>query len=94
MKKNLSYLRILALLEGISYLLFTVTMPLKYMYAIALPNQIVGMAHGILFILYCSFVIIVKIEYKWNLITTFWALLASLVPFGTFIADFFIFRKS
>lgn len=42
--------RYTAILEGISYLLFGLTMPLKYMYDILEPNFYVGMAHGLLFI--------------------------------------------
>jgi integral membrane protein len=92
-KTTLGILRILSLLEGISYILFAITMPLKYMYDILMPNKIVGMIHGFLFIAYCIFVFIVNQEKKWSLITNFWAYLASLIPFGTFVADAKIFKK-
>ncbi|PKR82018.1 hypothetical protein CW751_01385 [Brumimicrobium salinarum] len=92
-KSSLGILRILALVEGISYLALGLTMPLKYMYDMPTPNKIVGMAHGVLFILYCIMVFIVNQEKKWSFTTNFWAYVASLLPFGTFIADAKIFRK-
>lgn len=91
-KSTLGVLRILAVLEGISYLLLALTMPLKYMYEMGLPNKIVGMAHGFLFIAYCIMVFVVNQERNWRFITNFWAYFASLIPFGTFIADAKIFK--
>lgn len=88
LKTNLGRLRALAILEGVSYLaLFGITMPLKYMLDMPGPNQWVGMIHGFLFIAYCLWVLIVKQEYRWGLKKTVLSLLASLIPFGTFIAD-------
>ena len=69
-------------------------MPLKYYYEMPKPNLYLGMIHGILFISYCLWVIIVKYEQDWNLTKTFWALLASFIPFGTFIADSKLFKPS
>lgn len=91
---TLSYLRLFAFLEGCSFLLFALTMPLKYSFDIKWPNQIVGMAHGLLFIIYIVLVWMVSKEKKWSLMTQFWAYLASLLPFGTFVADAKIFKKS
>ncbi len=92
-KSNLGFLRILAILEGISYIAFGITMPLKYVYDIKEPNLYVGMAHGILFILYCLWVLIVGIQKKWSFKIIFLAGIASLIPIGTFIADAKIFKK-
>ena len=91
---NLTRLRILAWLEGTSFLLLMgIGMPLKYMYEMPTPNYVIGMAHGILFIAYCIWVMIVRSERKWGIKKTFLALLASLLPFGTFVADVRIFKK-
>jgi integral membrane protein len=92
-KSTLGILRVLALIEGISYLLFALTMPLKYVYDMPTPNKIVGMAHGFLFITYCIMVFVVNQERKWGFITNFWAYLASLIPFGTFVVDAKILKK-
>lgn len=79
--------RSVAILEGISYLLFGVTMPLKYMYEILEPNYYVGMAHGVLFMLYCFLGLASAIKYKWSVGFSVLVFVASLVPFGTFYLD-------
>lgn len=84
--------RLVAILEGISYLLFGVTMPLKYMLDIPEPNLVVGMVHGILFIAYIILCSQAIFEFKWDLKTSFIAMVASLIPGGTFYADAKIFR--
>ncbi len=93
LKTSFGLLRLCAILEGISYLLFALTMPLKYMYDIKMPNKIVGMIHGGLFIAYILFVFIESQEKKWSLSEKFWSYLASLLPFATFIVDKKIFMK-
>ncbi len=90
---KLKLLKILAILEGISYLSFAITVPLKKLYDMPKPNFYVGMTHGVLFILYIIFVMLVKKDAKWSLKTTLWALVASIIPFGTFVADAKIFNK-
>lgn len=90
---RLRALRLLALLEGISYLAFAITMPLKYMYEVTEPNMVVGILHGGLFIMYCLMLFWVNLDRKWSFMTNFWAYLASLLPFGTFVADSRIFKK-
>ena len=76
--------RTIAIAEGISYIMFALTMPLKYIFEIPQPNYIVGMAHGLLFILYCIFTLLVARHLKWNLPTTLIVGFASLIPFATF----------
>jgi integral membrane protein len=93
--KSLQLLRLVAILEGISFLLILfVTMPLKYIWQIPEPTYLVGMAHGVLFMVYCALVVLIGIAHKWKLITLFWALMASVIPFGTFIADARIFKPA
>lgn len=93
-KSTLGALRIIGFMEGCSFLLFALTMPLKYFMHIKAPNQIVGMAHGFLFIAYVMLVFWVAKEKKWSFKTQFWAYLASLLPFGTFVADAKIYKKA
>ena len=57
------------------------------------PNLVIGMGHGILFIAYCLQVFIVQSQYRWTFKITFMALIASLLPFGTFVADARIFKN-
>lgn len=86
-------LRLLAILEGISYISFGLTMPLKYMMNIKGPNYIVGVLHGILFIAYCLWVILNHFDRKWPIKRTAILLIASLIPFMTFWADWKILKK-
>lgn len=93
LKTAIGRFRFVAILEGISFLLIGITMILKYNYAIPKPNYIVGMGHGILFILYVVLMIQVAYVFKWKFKTVFIAFAASLIPFGTFIADKYVFSK-
>jgi len=80
--------KLLALIEGVSYLLILfVTMPLKYIWEIGMPNTIVGMAHGVLFIGYIIMSLAMKFHQKWDIKTLLIVLLCSIIPFGTFWMD-------
>jgi len=84
----LKIFRTVAILEGISYLaLFAVTMPLKYLADIPMPNKYVGYAHGVLFIAYIILAIVFWAEKKWSIKKGIILLLASLLPFATFYVD-------
>lgn len=86
-------LRIVAILEGISYLLFAITMPLKYYAEIEWPNKYVGMAHGGLFIAYVILVCVGWSIKKWKFWQFFLAQLASLIPIATFVAERKLFQN-
>lgn len=88
----LRILSIVAILEGISYLLLFITMPLKYYYKFSMPNFFVGLAHGVLFIAYILLVFLANNHQKWSIKTQFYAYIASLIPFGTFVAEKKIFK--
>ena len=68
-------------------------MPLKYYYNKPEFVKIVGMAHGVLFVLYVINLLIVHLQFKWNITKTTGAFIASLIPFGTFYADKKWFRE-
>lgn len=93
LKTAIGRFRIIAFLEGCSYLILGFTMILKYKYRMPGPNYVVGMAHGLLFITYVILLLQVYLTYKWSFMKTVSAFIASLVPFGTFYADKKIFRK-
>ena len=84
---NIKNFRTLAILEGISYLLFAITMPLKYLLDIVQPNLIVGGVHGFLFIAYVFFLLYFLYTKKWKFGFGVLAFVASLLPFGTFYLD-------
>jgi integral membrane protein len=85
--------RIIALLEGISYLLFAITMPFKYAYGIAGPNYIIGMLHGLLFMAYCFLGLYLAIRFKWKFGFAVLVFVASFIPFGTFFMEARYFKK-
>lgn len=86
--------RTLAKLEGISFLMILfITMPMKYIYDMHMPNKIIGMIHGVLFILYVLMLYWVADEKKWNGKIIFWGLVAAVLPFGTFVADKRLYLK-
>ncbi|GAB5472122.1 MAG: hypothetical protein Mars2KO_02210 [Maribacter sp.] len=84
----LNLFRITSILEGISYLsLFAVTMPLKYMAGLPMPNKYVGYAHGVLFIAYILLALLFCFQKKWPFKRVVILLTASLLPFATFYVD-------
>lgn len=92
--KSIRNLRIIGILEGISYLvLLGIAMPLKYVWAMPLMVKYTGWAHGLLFILYIVAVPLAKRAMNWNLLWVFIAWAASLIPFGTFILDRHLARR-
>lgn len=91
---TLGRLRLIGFLEGLSFIvLLFIAMPLKYVLGMPQMVKMVGMAHGVLFLLYILYVIMATIELKWSFKKAFLAFLASLVPFGTFYADVKLFRE-
>ena len=84
----LSRLSVTGLLEGASFLLLLfVAMPLKYFAGEPLAVRAVGMAHGVLFLLYLLAVIPVALDHRWGWRKLALALLASLLPGGPFVFD-------
>lgn len=52
-----------------------------------MPNKVIGMAHGALFLAYVVFAIFLKITHNWSLKKLGIVLICSIIPFGTFWAD-------
>ena len=84
----LNLFRATSILEGLSYLaLFAITMPLKYLADLPIPNKYVGYAHGVLFIAYIILAVIFWFQKKWSFKRGVILLLASLLPFATFYIE-------
>tara|TARA_B100000902_G_scaffold239993_1_gene227270 strand:- start:230 stop:499 length:270 start_codon:yes stop_codon:yes gene_type:complete len=80
--------RIVALLEGVSYiLLMTFGLYYKYQLNNDIYVKLLGMPHGILFILYIVLAFLLRKQENWNFIEFAIILFASLIPFGTFYID-------
>ena len=83
-----SFFRIIALFEGISYLLLmTLGLYFKYQLSDDTYVKLLGMPHGVLFVLYILFAFFLKKQEQWNFINFAIILFASLIPFGTFYID-------
>ncbi|WP_036602097.1 DUF3817 domain-containing protein [Olivibacter sitiensis] len=79
---------IIALLEGISFILLVfVAMPLKYFADLPIYVRIVGSAHGALFVAYVIMLFYCHSEYKWSLKRSALLFLASLIPFAPFYVE-------
>tara|TARA_B000000475_G_scaffold252996_1_gene231016 strand:+ start:1846 stop:2121 length:276 start_codon:yes stop_codon:yes gene_type:complete len=80
--------RIVALLEGLSYiLLLFVAVPVKYSLGDPTYVKLLGMPHGILFVAYLGFAFYFMQEQNWSIKVLFVVLLGSVLPFGTFYVD-------
>ncbi|NOY48612.1 MAG: DUF3817 domain-containing protein [Chlorobi bacterium] len=84
----LNVFRIIALLEGLSYiLLLGIATPIKYFYNDPQYVKQLGMPHGLLFVAYIILAILLKNEQAWTKREFGYILLASILPFGTFYID-------
>ena len=80
--------RIISFLEGVSYLLLLfVAVPIKYFQGDVSYVKMLGMPHGVLFMLYLVLAVVLKKEMRWNMKTLGIVSLASIIPFGTFYVD-------
>ena len=99
MKKSLfstplGWLRIIGVLEGLSFLILVcIAMPLKYYMGRPEAVKHVGMGHGLLFIAYIALVLFVSFKQKWSFKEIIIALICSFLPLGTFYAEWAIFSK-
>ena len=81
--------RLIALLEGLSFIfLVFLGMPLKYLYGNEMLVKILGMPHGILFIVYVLTAFLFKNKLELNIKELLIVLIASVIPFGTFYIDY------
>lgn len=86
--KTLAALRAAGIAEGISYLLLLgIAMPLKYLADWPLGVQIVGWAHGLLFVSYLVLAALAWWQLRWPFRRLVEAFFAALLPFGPFVWD-------
>ena len=85
MKNSVKKFGIINTVEGYSYLvLLFIAMPMKYLLGIPLAVKVAGMAHGVLFIIFCALLVIAWQDRKWAFKENILFFIASLIPFGTF----------
>ncbi|SHI50337.1 integral membrane protein [Mesonia phycicola] len=80
--------KIISTLEAISFLLLLfIAMPLKYIWDLPQFVSVLGMAHGILFVLYLIGAYFMYEKLNWSLKTFAIVAFCSVLPFGPFYAD-------
>jgi integral membrane protein len=88
LKCPIGRLRAVGVVEGVSFLLLLgVAMPLKYLAGMPQMVSVVGMAHGLLWLLYLAAVLDVRARRGWPLSRMALAVFASVLPFGPFVLD-------
>ncbi|RKE95348.1 DUF3817 domain-containing protein [Ichthyenterobacterium magnum] len=84
----LNSFRVIAFLEGVSYiLLLFIASPIKWFLGDPQYVKMLGMPHGLLFIAYIVLAVIIGSRLQWKGKTLRNVLLASIIPFGTFYVD-------
>lgn len=88
MDNQVKAFRIISTLEAISFLvLLGIAMPLKYIWDNPEMVKIVGMAHGVLFVLYVLGAIYMWKKLQWDFKTLAIVILCSILPFGPFYVE-------
>jgi len=84
-KNSVKKFSLINTIEGWSYLvLLFIAMPMKYMFEMPIAVKIAGMAHGVLFIIFCLLLVQAWQDTKWKFTENIVFFIASLIPFGTF----------
>lgn len=84
----LNTFRLVALFEGISYiLLLFIATPIKHFTDDPQYVKLLGMPHGLLFVGYVALAVLLRSTYKWDVKTMGIILVASILPFGTFYIE-------
>jgi len=90
----LKQFRIVALVEGVSFLLLLfVGVPLKHKFGIPIVSRVFGTIHGGLTLFYLITLMRTASECGWPLKRWTLALLASVIPFGAFVFDASVKRE-
>ncbi len=86
---SIGLLRFVAFFEGLSLIiLLFIGMPMKYIFDQDFVVKYVGMAHGVLFMIFILLALLVHVVHDWKFFKTTWkVLMSSMVPFGTFYID-------
>jgi integral membrane protein len=78
----------IALAEGSSFLtLLFIAIPMKYFIGMPEVVRVVGSIHGVLFVFYVGLLAMLHFRQRWSFNFSLYALIASVIPFGTFMLD-------
>jgi|TARA_R110002110_G_scaffold90627_4_gene235459 integral membrane protein len=86
--KTVKTFKVISTLEAISFLLLLgIAMPLKYVWDLPQMVQTVGMAHGVLFLLYIAGAVYMSQKLNWTIKQLAIAIFCSILPFGPFYIE-------
>tara|TARA_R110002124_G_scaffold138576_6_gene302203 strand:+ start:151374 stop:151652 length:279 start_codon:yes stop_codon:yes gene_type:complete len=86
--KTVTTFKVISTLEALSFLvLLGIAMPLKYIWHKPEMVEIVGMAHGVLFLLYIAGAVYISQKLNWSTKMLIIAVLCSVIPFGPFYVE-------
>ena len=78
----------IAILEGVSYILLLIATSIKYLLHNEQYVKILGMPHGILFMLYIALAFLMQKKMGWDNKNMMIIILGSIIPFGPFYIDY------
>jgi len=88
LEKTIKTFKIISTLEAISFLLLLgIAMPLKYIWDLPQMVQTVGMAHGVLFLLYIAGAVFISQKLNWTIRQLAIAIFCSILPLGPFYVE-------
>ena len=88
MRAAVTFLRRVALAEAVSYLLLVgIAMPLKYLAGQPLAVRVVGLVHGLLFLVFCWALLQALLKAKWPVSRCAFVMFVSFIPIVPFIYD-------
>lgn len=86
-------LRIVAIAEATSFLALLVATIIRRTGGGADGVHLLGPLHGFLFLAFVALILIERTPQHWSNRTTFWLLVASVIPFGGYVAEWWLGRS-
>lgn len=86
----IKFFKLIAVLEGLSYLLLFINMFVTKNIDLEIYKKILGplgMTHGLFFIVYLILAYLIKKQQNWNFKSFVIVCFASVIPFGTFYIE-------
>lgn len=87
MSWSISWFRVVAIAETVSYLCLLAAAGAKRVFDQPAAVSAIGPVHGVLFLAYFVLVVFVREERRWSWPETAGVLLAAVVPFGGYVVE-------
>lgn len=85
---HIGRLRLVGMLEGASFVILVgIAMPLKHFADMPMAVRVAGLTHGVLFILFCTQLMLTAQKHDWTTRQSAVPFIAALLPFGPFVVD-------